>query len=421
MSSLEKTRKVIRVQDVTDVVRAGLCTGCGLCASLAGEDSISMGINMKGNMRPLVRKEVDEQTNRKIMASCPGATVTGPGRPDGAETHPTWGPIREMHRSWSAEPEVEHRAAAGGTLTGLGRYLLASGQVSAVLHVKASEKTPWLTEAHISRTPEEVYSGAQSRYGPAAPLVHVKKLLDAGESFAVIGKPCDISAIRSLARVDERVDRQVKALLTLFCTGVFSSNIPRAMIRYHGVDESEVERFRFRGDGWPGYHTAWTKDGKEHSLHYSTAYANRPWGYDVQFRCKICPDAVGESADISAPDAWILKDGKPVYEEAPGRNVAIVRTERGQKLLADAVAAGYINLASVSMNEVDQMHVNHYDRKVGTPTTYLALRLMRQPRPAISGYRPLDSMRQAGLRVLVKQFTGTIRRVARGDNREPAI
>ncbi len=421
MSLPTRSRRTGNAPTVADVVRSGLCTGCGLCASLAGPDKISMGLNIKGNMRPLVREPVDDSLNAEIMAVCPGATLTGPGKPRGVNTHPIWGPIRELHRSWSAEPEVRHHAAAGGTMTGLGRFLLDSGEVTAILHVRASTEKPWLTDAQVSRTPADVYSGAQSRYGPAAPLRHVKELLDAGENFAVIAKPCDISAVRSLARIDPRVDRQVKYLLTNFCGGVFNGHIARAMIRFHGVEESDVESFRFRGDGWPGPHRVRTRDGQDFDLSYESAYQDRPWGYDLQFRCKICPDAVGEVADISVPDAWILRDGKPVYDEAPGRNAAVVRTERGRDLLHRAVTAGYIELAPLSMAELDAMHVNHPDRKVGAPGTFLALRVMGQARPAITGYRTADSIRKAGPRVLWKQFTGTVRRVRRRDNREPTI
>ncbi|WP_123682842.1 coenzyme F420 hydrogenase/dehydrogenase beta subunit N-terminal domain-containing protein [Amycolatopsis thermoflava] len=118
-----------------------------------------------------------------------------------------WGPIREFHRAWSAESVVRHHAAAGGTLTGLGRYPIAGGEVDAIPHVRAPTTTPWLTEATISRTGVDMYGGAQSRYGPLAPPVHVKQLLDGGERFAVVAKPRDVSAIRTRARMRPAVNR----------------------------------------------------------------------------------------------------------------------------------------------------------------------------------------------------------------------
>lgn len=406
---------------LAEVVTSGLCTGCGLCASLAGPEKIQMGINADGNSRPRFLSTLDEPTESQALAACPGATLIGPGRPAGVPVDAAWGPIAALHRSWASDDAVRYRAAAGGTLTSLSRFLLEANEVDAILHVKASASTPWLTEAHVSTTAAEVLQGSQSRYGPAAPLVHVKQLLDAGTRFAVIAKPCDVSAIRALGRVDPRVDAQVPYLLTIFCGGIHHAGVPRKIIGHHEVDEDDVETFRYRGNGWPGPLRVQTKEGATHDLTYQEAWLSgeHPWRYDLQFRCKICPDAVGESADLSAPDGWILKDGKPIHDEAPGTNALVVRTARGQQLVSRAVAAGALTLAPLSVDELEQMHVNHLDRKVGTPAQMLALRVTGSRRPAVTGYRPWSAIRKAGLRMSWRQFSGTVRRVRRGDNKEP--
>jgi coenzyme F420 hydrogenase subunit beta len=406
---------------IQEVVSSGLCTGCGLCESVAGHEHVRMGISLLGHSRPYVPEPLPRALEERALASCPGVRVDGPGRPPGVDVHPVWGPVRELHRSWAADPAVRFKAAAGGTLSTLGRYLLASGEVDAVLHVRAREDRAWLTEGVVSRTEEEVVSGAQSRYGPSAPLVHVRRLLDEGVRFALIAKPCDISAVRRLAKVDPRVDEQIAYLLTIFCGGVHGAHIPQAIIRYHDLDESEIGVFRYRGEGWPGALSVQTHAGERHEMTYLGGWTNKPYSYDMQFRCKICPDAVGEVADISVPDGWVLKDGKPCYDEAPGRNVAVVRTERGQRLLHAAVAAGYLELAPMTMAELDPMHANHPDRKLGGPVQVLALRLTRQKRLVATGYRPWSTLRRAGVRVAWQQFSGTLRRIARRDNREPLI
>jgi coenzyme F420 hydrogenase subunit beta len=407
---------------VEEVVRSGRCTGCGLCESIAGRDRIRMGINMRGHMRPLVTGRVPEAAESTIRATCPGIRVSGTGRPDGhVQVHKVWGPVREVHRSWAASEPVRFTGAAGGTLTALSHYLLASGRVDAVLHVRASRTQPWLTDSLISTDRATATSGAQSRYGPAAPLVQVHRLLDAGQRFAVIAKPCDISAIRALAAVDPRVQAQARYLLTFFCGGVHDEHISTAVIRYHGVEKSDVSLFRYRGQGWPGPLRVQTTAGQVYDLPYPGAWIGKPWRYDMQFRCKICPDAVGEVADLSVPDGWILKDGKPVYDEAPGTNIVVIRTERGLELVQAAVAAGYLVLAPVTMEEVDAMHVNHLNRRLGAPAHALAMRLRGQPALSAPGYRTLLTAKAAGPRRLWRQFRGTLRRVRRGENREPVI
>lgn len=406
-------------RDVEDVVSSGLCTGCGLCASVAGPP-ISMGINIEGNMRPLIRGEVAAGTNELIVAVCPGVSVQGPGRPQGVTVHPVWGPMREIHRSWSSDPVVRHKGAAGGTLTALGQYLLASGRVHAVLHVRADDRKPWLTTSTISRTPEEVLRGAQSRYGPSSPLVHLHRLLDEGKRFAVIAKPCDISAVRALGRADSRVERLIPYMLTNFCGGVHSVHIAKAVMRHHDVDELDVALYRYRGEGWPGPLRVQTRDGAVYDLPYPGAWHMGKFGYELAFRCKICPDGVGEVADISAPDGWILQNGKRSYAEAPGTNVAIVRTPVGEELLHASINDGYLEVAPVSIEEIEQMHINHH-RKAAASAALFALRLMRQRTIKAVGYRTKDGLKRAGLRGIFQQFAGTVRRVLTGQNREHLI
>ena len=63
----------------------------------------------------------------------------------------------------------------------------------------------------------------------------------------------------------------------------------------------------------------------------------------MPLRCKICPDGIGEAADIVAGDAW---DGASPNREAsktdPGFNSVITRTQKGAALYEAAISAGLI-------------------------------------------------------------------------------
>ena len=219
-----------QIDSIETIVSQGLCIGCGLCESLAGSQTLEMGITSYGQIRPLVKQPLEVEVMDRIRKICPGVSVTGPDKDqvrDKGVMDTVWGPIRTLHRGWMTDESRRYYAAAGGALTGFGIHLLESGKVDAILHVRASASDPMLTDAQISTTPEEVVSGAQSRYGPAAPLVHVHRLLDEGSRFAVIGKPCDMAAIRNLARIDERVETQIPYCLTIFCGGLPTSHTAR--------------------------------------------------------------------------------------------------------------------------------------------------------------------------------------------------
>jgi len=282
---------------------------------MSGRESVEMRLTSFGQIRPKVKRPIDPARLDEVLKVCPGVEITGP-RPfpagEAGVLDPVWGPIKSLHRVWASDEEIRFRAAAGGALTALGRYLLRSGEVQAVLHVAASKSEPALTDAKISTTVEDVVEGAQSRYGPAAPLVHVKALLDQGLRFAVIAKPCDIAAIRNLGRVDARVGTQIPYCLTIFCGGVPTSHTAYRIAAYHGLSPDELGLFRWRGHGWPGPTHIESKNGRSFDLSYDTTWYDPrvPWTYDIQFRCKICPDAIGELADVACPDGWVMENGK---------------------------------------------------------------------------------------------------------------
>jgi coenzyme F420 hydrogenase subunit beta len=410
--------------DLKTIVSSGLCVGCGLCESVAGREQVKMSITSASRIRPQELESIDDDCMEKIRAVCPGIALTGPNEDqvkDKGVLHHLWGPIRTMHQGWSTNNEIRHRAAAGGALTGLACYLLETDLVDAIVHVRASEENPMETDALVSTTPEEVISGSQSRYGPAAPLVHIMKLLDRGTRMVVLAKPCDVAAIRNLARIDSRVDAQIPYLLTFFCGGVPTIETAKTIARYKGVPPEEVAVFRWRGNGWPGLTHIETHAGNEHDLTYPKVWLSSdvPWKYDVQFRCKICPDAIGELADISCPDSWIMVDGEPIHDEAPGQNLFIARTKRGQELVAAAAAAGAIQIEPFGIDELNAQHADHISRKVENPGRVQALTLEGELAPDYKGFRSDKMIAMAGKERHQAAIEGARNRIQRQKHREP--
>ena len=411
-----------RPASLAEVVQGGLCSSCGICASI--DPRIEMRLAPNGNLRP----HLPADTDPALVEVCPGATVIGadPAALDeGTTLDPVWGPRRAMYRAWATDTEVRHTAAAGGVLTALGMFLLESGRVDAILHVRASGDDPTLTLPQISRTPAEVLSGAQSRYGPVAPLVPVMDLLAEGIRFAVIAKPCDLNAIRNLGRRDPRVDKQIAYLLTIFCGTTASRHMPRDMAMAHGMDPDALTVFRYRGMGWPGLTTLEDAAGQRAELTYEEAYLNDDeprWKYEAPWRCKVCPDQLGEVADLSVPDGWLLDaDGSPLHDEAPGINVIFERTARGSELVEAAVAAGAVELGELSDRDFECMHADHRSYRLGEPGRLAALREAGAAEPRTEGYRFAQMIELAGDEFLAAQRDGTLDRIERGQASEPLV
>ena len=131
--------------DLQTIVAHGLCAGCGICESIAGRDSVEMGVTSYGQMRPHVRQDPGEAAMAAIREVCPAIRLVGPdpavAGPDGL-MHEVWGPIRTMHRGWATDEALRFRSAAGGAMTALGCFLLEAGKVDAVVQVRASAERP---------------------------------------------------------------------------------------------------------------------------------------------------------------------------------------------------------------------------------------------------------------------------------------
>jgi coenzyme F420 hydrogenase subunit beta len=414
----------MNVRNLDDIVENGLCAGCGICESMVGRDVVEMEVTLDQRLRPKTKEPLENTAFQEILKVCPGVTMMGPAKDNVAPSGPTngtFGPVLSLYRGWASDENVRYHAASGGVLTALAMYLLESKKVEAVLHVEASAEYPLMTNSLVSTSAHQVYDGAQSRYGPAAPLTQVHRLLDEGCVFAVIGKPCDVAAIRNLARIDERVKKQIPYTLTFFCGGLPSFRMPTDMAAHFGIKVTDLSRFRFRGEGWPGTTHMETRDGQSFDLTYHESYLNEdaPWTYDSQFRCKICPDAIGELADVAcADDGAVLDNKKSNQPEGPGVNILISRTPEGEALLRDVQSAGVIALKPFSEAELMTMHASHIPRKINWPARTLGLALAGKPTIKVKGFRRARAVLASGPMCFFKNVIGTLQRVHKGETME---
>lgn len=407
------------IRSVEAIVEQGLCIGCGLCQSVAGTDSIRIVMSEEGGERPIVLKPLDEPVLRLINDVCPGVGVHGyrPGsEPSEPEIDTIWGPTRFMAIGHATDPAIRHHASSGGALTALGTYLLQSGAVDFILHVAASREQPLRTVRHLSFDAAQVIEASGSRYGPAAPLVDFREILDRGQRFAFIGKACDISAIRNYARVDARVDQLLRYTLNFYCGGVSEFGKTVDYVRRIGRTEEDVSALRYRGDGCPGDMVMTTHDGLEHRFSYNEMWSDEK-RWQLQFRCKICPDALGDLADVSVADVW--PGGKPITDEI-GFNGFIARTERGQALLDAAVRDGAVTLTEglgydgLVLAQGSQMH-----KKQGLEARYAAMRDAGIAPPVALRLRLDEAARMIPQAERQENYDGMARRLAAGDHREP--
>jgi coenzyme F420 hydrogenase subunit beta len=392
------------------VLRAGLCVGCGACTTLGVvERPARMALSASGFLRPVFEGTLSDDEDQRAAALCPAVTLKL--QPE-APVHAEWGPLVQVRTGWAADAEVRHRGSSGGALSALLVHLLESGRADFVAHIAVSADDPLTNTRRTSRTRADVLVGAGSRYAPAAAAIALHELFASGERFAFVGKPCDVAAMQAYVQARPALRPQLVLVASFMCAGVPSMAGTHDVLAALGTRADDVVQFQYRGNGWPGFATAQTRDGRALHMDY-----NRSWGQllgpRLQLRCKLCPDGTGEFADVVCADAWYGKDGYPDFEERDGRSLILSRTPRGEALLLDAAASGAIVMEDGDVESIALMQPYQLTRKRVVLGRWLAVGLRTGVWPRFSGLHLRAALWRGGWLPALRNAWGTFKRVGR--------
>lgn len=346
---------------INSIISSGLCIGCGLCEAVANnnENKVVMQLNDEGALRPTNIDCLTTEQESLLLQICPGAKVH-PKFNDNPCDDVIWGNYRSMNYAWSGDANIRYKAATAGVLTSLAIHLLKIKQVDFVLQVKASDEKPLENQWVISRSEQDVLSATGSRYAPVAPLAGLLNVLDMQQPFAIVAKPCDLSAMHNLSKIDSRVDQYCIVRMAMVCGGQSQLSITRQWLKEFGIEEKDVSLVRYRGYGNPGMTTIETKQGDVYQKTYQQIWNSPDSNWQLENRCKLCPDALGECSDIAAADVW---PGADPQGEDEGFNGIIVRSNIGEELIKSAEQTGDIVIGETISTDQFNDYQPHQVRK----------------------------------------------------------
>jgi coenzyme F420 hydrogenase subunit beta len=298
-----------------EVQQADLCTGCGMCVGLC----------------PYI-KEMEEKvaviercgrSDGRCYKFCPRTPtdlaaldefVFGARRAD-----PVLGSYRSLVMARAAQTTVQSKGQYGGAVSALLIHALKKKVIGAALLTKYSERKHVLPQPTVARTRKEVLACTGSKYTASPTLSLLKELIEKGERVAVVGRPCQVTAIRKMQRYDDRPDaKNIELVIGLFCLWALDYR------KYSAYLGEQVELKAIKKIDIP--------KNDDFIVYTNGGTARVPIDKIKSFirpTCQVCFDVTAELADISIGSTEWMDDW----------NTMLVRSEAGAKLVEGALKA----------------------------------------------------------------------------------
>lgn len=342
-----------------DVVRAGICTGCGACVGLDEQGDSEM---VDTEMGPIPQFRNPSARLEKICGKiCPGKGVNYPELYKGhyGDYPDSWllGNVIKVRTGYSGDEEVRLSGASGGVTTQVLAHLLESGRIDAAIVVRQGIPEPQKARVVIVSNVEELKSAAQSVYIPVATL-DVLRLLEPGKRYAMTCLPDQSAALRALQVQGYEKALQIKYVLGPYTgTALYPSAIT-CFLRGKGVPKSEkVTSLKWRAGEWPGYLEIKTDGGRV--LRSKKIYYNFLIPFFVTQNSLQNLDFVNEFADLAVGDAW-----SPKFEGmGGGHSVFVTRSKAMEEVISEMCERGLLVAEEQEAMAATEMHGHMMDFK----------------------------------------------------------
>lgn len=399
-----------KIDKIQDLVDWRLCIGCGACAYACENDAISLFNYPSEGIRPVVDDSKCRDC-KDCLSSCPSYqtdfTQLFPDKATPTAFEKNWGRNCGIWEGYSSDEELRYKGSSGGVLTALALYCIEKESMSGVLHIGQDPEEPSLNSTRLSKTKEGLVDACGSRYAPASVCDSLHLVEQSERPCAVIGKPAEISAVRNASKLRPKLATKVGITFSFFCAESPSTGGTRSLLRKLDVEPSKLKSLKYRGSGWPG-HFAPVREGESEPAAKLT-YAES-WAYLQSFRpwaTHVWPDGSGELADISCGDAWYKQpDGKN-----PGNSIIIARTDKGRKLIEDAISAGYVTLTEAEPWKLSDSQPGLLDKKGHVWGRRFVLRSIGLPTTTFKGANLFHCWKQLSFTGKLQSLYGTVKRV----------
>ncbi|PIR54033.1 coenzyme F420 hydrogenase [Candidatus Peregrinibacteria bacterium CG10_big_fil_rev_8_21_14_0_10_42_8] len=333
-----------------NVVAGGYCIGCGVCAARENS-SLRIVLDNDGKLQACAKK-IHSGDTVNVCAICPFSgespdeTVLGGNLSSyNTEYNHYIGYYQNLYAGHVERNSERINSASGGLVTWLLVTLLQKGMIDGVVHVRPCKPTasnPLVLQYRISRTEEEIRSGAGSHYYPIEMSSVLKEIRENEGRYAVVGIPKFITAVRLLMKEEPIFKQRIAYCIGIIAGHMKSKHFADSIAWQKGIPPESVEEIRFRKkkpDRTARNSYVYIKGNSDNGVKEELIYSKNQFGrnnWGLKFfeyeAAEFSDDLMAETADISFGDAWL-----PRYvHNWRGTNIVIVRHHTLNTLLRKA-------------------------------------------------------------------------------------
>ena len=411
-----------RLTDRAEIVRSGLCIGCGSCAAC---DGARMVWDADGFLKP--DASPSSQPPEQFSAQCPFSPEApnedsiSAERFSGAANEDTRiGRFEAAYVGHALENPFRRNGSSGGLTSWVAAELLRTGAVDGVAHVAPADPQNGgrLFSYRISRTLDELSAGAKSRYYPVELSSVLREIRDVPGCYAVVGIPCFIKAIHLLRRIDPVVRDRVTHTLGLFCGHMKSAAMVESFAWQLGTEIERVRALDYRikdesrPANWYRAHLELSDGSTASEDWWNLADGDWGAGFFQNPACDWCDDVVAETADVSFGDAWV----EPFSSDGRGTNVMVVRSNAIAHMVEQARGDGRLQLERVDADFIagtQAAGLRHRRDGLAYRMTWRRGRLIPATRVVPSARLPLRRKLVYRMRYSIARWSHRIFRLAR--------
>lgn len=300
------------------VLKQDLCCSCGACMGLC-----PYFLSMKEHV---VLMEPCGLVEGRCYEVCPRTTVDME-----ALNQAVFGKAREDYElgthqgvfmSQAGDAGARERGQYGGTVSALLTHGLESGRLDGALLAGVSARYGLMPEPVLVRTAEEVLKAAGSKYTACPTLSILDRALRECERLAVVGRPCQVTALRKRMACEPEIKERIALVVGLFC--MWSLDYRKLALHLAG----KIELSRARKIDIPYNRFVVVTDQGAQDLEFEPIRALR------RSTCDLCFDFTSEFADVSVGSTEWKEDW----------NTLVPRTDPGRAAVDAAGSAGRLRV-----------------------------------------------------------------------------